>query len=93
VSPEKPLKKALCINMYPQNQEIVHPISGNGAYFFENRSQLQNQKRVKKTIVYIVFLKNEEKTDCNRIVIAFCNKRPSKTVVSRSARAIVKQAS
>jgi hypothetical protein len=35
----------------------------------------------------IVFLEIEEKTDCNWIVIAFCNKTPSKTVVSTIARA------
>jgi hypothetical protein len=44
------------------------------------------KKEPKKTIVLIVFLKKEEKTDCNTIVTAFCNKTPSINAVSTIAR-------
>jgi hypothetical protein len=37
-------QRATTLNIFVDTrfQEIVHAISGNGAYFFENRSQLQN---------------------------------------------------
>ena len=72
----------------------VYSVSGNSPSDFRKRTSILREqvtitkvkKQPKKTIVYIVFLKKQEKTDCNTIVTAFCNKTPSFHVVSTIAR-------
>jgi hypothetical protein len=70
-------------------------ISGNSPSSFSKRTSFlreqviitKQKKEPKKTVWDIVFLKIEEKKDCNTIVIAFCNKTPSFDAISSIARA------